>query len=130
METEYNNTVNAVGNYDTVPTSITSNTTVVTMVTGLTISKESDKKVWVDGPLNYTLVLNNDTEKIFGKPVITDILDGNLVDFVDGSVTIDGVKATSSEYIFRSDTNTLTVNLEDLEPSGVRTVRFQVVKKS
>ena len=130
METEYNNTVNAVGNYDTVPTSITSNTTVVTMVTGLTINKEADKKVWVDGPLNYTLVLNNDTEKIFGKPVITDILDGNLVEFVDGSVTIDGVKATSSEYIFRSDTNTLTVNLEDLEPSGVRTVRFQVVKKS
>lgn len=46
METELSNTVRAVGNYNDVPTSITSAVSVVTMISGLTITKTADKPVF------------------------------------------------------------------------------------
>lgn len=56
-------------------------------------------KKWVDGILTYTIIINNQIEKEYVKPVITDIIDTNLVEFVDGSVTIDGIIATNDKYI-------------------------------
>ncbi len=46
METELTNTVKAVGNYNNIPTSITSDALVVTMISGLTITKTADKSIW------------------------------------------------------------------------------------
>lgn len=43
---ELTNIVTAVGNYNNVSTSITSNTSVVNLVSGLTITKEADKQNW------------------------------------------------------------------------------------
>ena len=48
MEKILNNTAQAVGNYNDIPTSITSTATVVTMISGLTITKTADKQVWAD----------------------------------------------------------------------------------
>ena len=45
METELTNTVKTVGNYNNIPTSITSDALVVTMISGLTITKTADKSV-------------------------------------------------------------------------------------
>lgn len=128
METELTNTTSAVGNYNNIRTAITSTASVVTMVDGLTITKKANKPVWADGDLTYTIVIQNETEKVYEKPVITDILDNNLIKFIDGSVTIDGIAATSNEYIYHDDTHTLTINLENLEPSSIKTVTFKVSK--
>lgn len=54
---ELNNTVNAVGNYNSIPTSLTSNTSVVTMIEGLTLTKDEDKKNWSSGNLTYKITL-------------------------------------------------------------------------
>lgn len=129
METTLNNTVSAVGNYNSIPTSITSLASVVTMISGLTITKTADKEVWADGLLTYTIVLDNEATETYTSPVVTDKIDTSLVTFVVGSVTIDGVEATSSEYTYEESTGTLTVNLTDIAPSSKKTITFQVTKK-
>lgn len=129
MENILNNTVTALGNYNNIPTSITSLASVVTMISGLTITKSADKEVWADGLLTYTIVLDNEATESYTSPVITDIIDTSLVSFVDGSVTIDGTTATSSEYTYVEDTGTLTITLTDIAPSSKKTITFQVKKK-
>ena len=127
MENELTNTVTAVGNYNSIPTSITSTASVVTMIDGLTIAKTADKTVWADGELTYTIIVDNQTEKTYEEPVITDKLNTTLVEFVDGSVIIDGVAATSSEYLYQIDT--LTINLSTINANDSKTISFKVRKK-
>lgn len=81
MENELNNTVSVVGNYNNIPTSVTSLVSVVTMINGLSITKNSDKSIWADGNLTYTIVVTNETEKAYTNPVVTDKLDNNLIKF-------------------------------------------------
>lgn len=127
MENELTNTVTAVGNYNSIPTSITSTASVVTMIDGLTITKTPDKTVWADGELTYTIVVSNQTEKAYENPIITDKLDTTLVEFIDGSVIIEGSAATSSEYIYNTDT--LTINLTTINANDTKNVSFKVRKK-
>lgn len=129
MESTLSNTVSAVGNYDDIPTAITSTATVVTMVSGLNISKTADKNVWADGVLTYTIIIENKTQKTYGTPEIKDTLDLTLIDFVEGSVTIDSAKASEDDYEYNQDTGVLTVNLSDIAASGSSVVTFQVKKK-
>lgn len=130
MEPELSNVVTALGNYNGVSTSISSEANLVTMIGGLTIVKNADKTVWADGTLTYTITINNQTSVAYTTPVITDVLDGNLVTFVNDSVTIDGAKAESSQYNYDTSTNTLTVTLEDLASSSSKAITFQVTKKA
>lgn len=130
MENELSNLASALGNYNSIPTSITSDAVLVTMVSGLTITKSADKTIWADGALTYTIKINNQSSETYAAPVVTDILYGTLVNFVDGSVTIDGVKATESEYSYEEGTNTLKVTLADIAAGGSKTITFQVTKKA
>lgn len=130
METELTNTVSALGNYNNIPTTVTSLASVVTLIDGLTITKTADKPVWADGLLTYTIVVDNKATQTYTAPTITDILNTTIIDFVDGSVTIDGTSATSEEYSFDTSTNTLTVKLTDIAPSESKTITFQVKKKA
>ena len=130
MENELSNLASALGNYNSIPTSITSDAVLVTMVSGLTITKSADKTIWADGALTYTIKIDNQSSETYAAPVVTDILYGTLVNFVDGSVTIDGVKATESEYSYEEGTNTLKVTLADVAAGGSKTITFQVTKKA
>ena len=130
MEAELSNVVTALGNYNGVSTSISSEANLVTMISRLTIVKNADKTVWADGTLTYTITINNQTSVAYTTLVITDVLDGNLGTFVNDSVTIDGAKAESLQYNYDTSTNTLTVTLEDLAPSSSKTITFQVTKKA
>ena len=115
METELNNVASVVGNYNNIPTSITSLISVVTMIDGLTITKNTDKKNWADGELTYTIVISNNAEKTYESPVI--------------SVTIDNIPATEQEYQIEESTNTLTIKLTDINVSSSKTITFKVRKK-
>lgn len=128
MEQELNNTASAVGNYNEIPTSITSSVSVVTMISGLTITKTADKQNWADGELTYTIVIDNKTDKSYVSPKITDILDINLVTFVDKSVFIDDVLSTN--YTYEESSGTLTITLEDITASSSKIIKFKVIKKS
>ena len=85
METKLNNTASVLGEYDGVPTSVNSEALVVSLISGLNVTKSADKMVWADGTLTFTIEVNNQTEKSYTSPVITDVLDINLVSFVAGS---------------------------------------------
>lgn len=61
------------------------------------------------------------------SPVVQDTLDILLIDFVDSSVTVDGI--TSSAYTFSSDTGLLTINLDKIDVSSSKVITFQVKKK-
>jgi uncharacterized repeat protein (TIGR01451 family) len=124
---ELKNTATAVGNYNNISTTLVSNIATVNIVDGLSLVKSADK---TSGDLMYTITINNETENNYEKPVITDIIDTSLVTFIDGSVTIDGTKATSSEYKYDEQTHTLTVNLDTITPSSSSTLTFLVKKKS
>lgn len=125
-----NNTATAVGTYNEISTSLTSNLSVVNMISGLSLTKTADKVNWADGYLTYTLTINNESTQTYSSPVITDVINTTLVDFVEGSVKIDGVAATTGQYTYTAGTNTLTINLTDIAPSTTKTVTFQVSKKA
>lgn len=127
---ELNNSVTATGNYNSVPTSLTSNVSVVNMIDGLTLTKDADKKNWANGDLTYIIIIDNQTDTSYESPIVTDIIDHTLVKFVPNSVTINGVQADASKYNYNEDTHTLTVNLEDIEPSSTTTLTFRVEKNS
>lgn len=126
---EVSNYVVANGTYDSIPTSIASNTSVVNLVDGLTLSIDADKKNWLSGNLTYTITLNNQTNLVYTNVSLKDVLDVTKIGFVTGSVKINDVEATSSEYSYDDGTNTLTVNLDNVAESSTTTVTFCVKKK-
>lgn len=126
---ELNNTAVVQGTYNNIPTQITSNTSVVNIIEGLTLNKLADKENWGSGNLTYTITLENKTDTTYVSPVITDIINTDLVDFVNDSVMIDDVKAEASEYSYSTDTKTLTINLSDIPKDTTRKVTFMVKKK-
>lgn len=127
---ELENTVTSVGNYNNIPTTLTSNISKVNIISGLTLTKEADKQNWSGGYLTYIITIDNQTNQNYASPVITDIIDTTLVEFVPDSVTIDNVKAPQEKYSYNDATHTLTINLDDVTPSSSTTLTFQVEKKA
>lgn len=125
---ELTNIVTAVGNYNNVSTSITSNTSVVNLVSGLTITKEADKQNWASGALTYTIKISNLTDTLYLNPVLTDEIDTTKVDFVTGSVMLNDVELGQDKYSFNN--NTLTINLEQVNAQTTDTITFRVTKKA
>lgn len=126
---ELTNIASATGTYNNLPTAITSEAVVVALIEGLSITKTTDKQSWANGPLTYTITVDNKAQETYVSPIVTDIIDTTLVSFVDGSVTIDGVKADESKYTYDTDTHTLTINLSDIASSASSIITFQVNKK-
>ena len=127
---ELNNTATSVGTYNNIPTALTSNTSVVNLVEGLTLEKEADKTNWVDGNLKYTITIKNEADKVYVTPKVTDIIDTDKVEFVKGSVTINGVAATEQQYNYEEASHTLTIDLDTITPSSNSTITFLVTKKN
>ena len=95
------------------------------MIEGLTVTKEADKQNWASGNLTYTITINNSAESSYTGVKVSDIIDTQLVDFIDGTVTINNSSATSGEYSYDS-----SINLGDISPSTSSKITFQVKKKS
>ncbi len=128
MNDQLSNIAQVNGSYNGLPTSLTSEALVVTLVSGLSITKTADKVSWANGNLTYTITITNQGTESYTTPILTDVLDTALVDFVADSVFINGEKADTSKYQYA--TNTLTVTLDDIAPSNSSTVTFQVKKKA
>lgn len=129
METELTNSATVLGNYNDIPTEISTQALVVTMLSGLTVTKTADKLVWSDGNLTYTIEVNNETGSSYTSPVITDILNPSLITFVDNSVKVDGTTLETSQYTYQQDTGELTINLPTIDAGVKKTVTFEVKKK-
>lgn len=125
-----NNIALAKGNYNNIPTLITSNKFTVNLTNELTITKESKKTNWTSGNLTYTITITNKTNKSFEKPVVTDIIDTSLVDFIEGSVKIDNVISRNNQYNYNTTTHILTINLKDITPYQTIQLNFSLRKRA
>ena len=129
METQLSNTATVLGNYNSIPTEISTQVLVVTMISGLTVTKTADKMVWSEGNLTYTIVIDNQADEAYTSPVITDILNTTLISFVDNSITVDDQVLDSSKYTWDDNSGKLTITLSDIESKAKKTIKFQVSKK-
>ncbi len=112
------------GLYGLLPATTSSLAITTEIITGLTVVKTADKEVWVDGPLMYTITVNNAADEAFTNVKITDLLDILAVTLDTDSIMIDGVATTDYTFI----AGLLTVNLPDLAASGKAVVTFQVLQ--
>lgn len=129
METELTNTATVLGGYNSVPTEISTTALIVTMLSGLTVTKSADKPVWSEGNLTYTIEINNATTESYTNPVITDILNPDLITLVKGSIKVDSTPLEESNYTFEDSTGKLTITLSDITSQSKKTVTFEVSKK-
>lgn len=110
---------------EAVPITFMTNTVTTTIVNGLTATLSANKTYWVDGPLLYTVVIENNSGDVYSKGVLADKPDTANVSFdTDYAVQINGAK--TSDYTFTG--GVLSVNLPDLEDGATMTVTFQVTK--
>ena len=129
METELTNTATVLGNYNSIPTEITSTAFVVTMLSGLTVTKSADKPVWSEGNLTYKIEINNATTESYTSPVITDILNPTLITLVKDTIKVDDIPLENSQYTFDESTGKLTITFSDITSQAKKTVTFEVSKK-
>ena len=129
METELNNTATVLGNYNSIPTEISTQTLVVTMLTGLTVTKTADKLIWSEGNLTYKIEINNATTEPYTSPVITDILNPSLITLVKETIKVDDTPLEESQYTYDENTGKLTISLSDITAQNKKTVTFEVKKK-
>lgn len=120
------NQITAEGTYNNIPTSMTSNVSIVNLISGLTLEKEADKTNWVDGPLTYTINIDNQTSVDYTNVTLTDIIDTSLVTLMEDSIMIDGVQSTNG-YTYTD--GTLKITLPTVNANTKTTVKFSVQKK-
>lgn len=129
METELSNSASVLGNYNNIPTEISTQAFVVTLISGLTVTKTADKVIWSEGNLTYKIEVSNQTDLPYTSPVITDILNPTLIALVNNTIKIDDNIISSSLYTYEEDTGKLTITLPDIESKGKKVVTFEVSKK-
>ncbi len=129
METELTNTATVLGEYNSIPTEISTTAIVVTILEGLTVTKSADKPIWTEGNLTYTVEINNETTKAYTSPIITDILDPTLITLVAGTIKVDDTVLEESQYTYEEDTGKLTITVPDIAAQSKKTITFEVSKK-
>lgn len=115
------------GSYGTAasPVVFSSNAVTTTIVQGLTATKTANKTFWVNGPLLYTIRIENNSGESFTKGVLTDVLNTDLIT-LDSAYGVEINSSKTSDYTFTS--GNLSIKLPDLEDGGTATVTFQVVQ--
>lgn len=121
------NQVTAEGTYNNIPTSMTSNVSIVNLISGLTLEKSADKTNWVDGPLTYTIAIDNQTNVEYTNVTLTDAINTNLVDLLTDSIMINDVQAAPDQYTYTD--GTLKITLPTVSANTKTTIRFSVQKK-
>lgn len=123
------NQVDITGQYGdgATPISFSSNVVTTSIIQGLTINKTADKVNWIDGPLTYTIVVQNDSGSTLSSGVLTDNLNTDLIEFSqDYGVKIDNT--SSSEYTYSN--GELKITLPSLADQQSTTITFQVTRKT
>ncbi len=123
------NQVSIDGQYGNPASAITFASNVVTtkIVQGLTVTKTADKTNWVDGPLTYTVLVENNSGETLTSGSLTDVLDTNLVEF-NSTYGVQINSQSSSNFTYES--GTLKITLPDLADTEQATITFQVTRKS
>ncbi len=126
---ELTNQVDIAGQYGNPASAISfsSNLVSTTIVEGLTVLKEADKTNWVDGPLTYTITVQNNSGETLSSGKLTDQINTTLVNFS----TTYGVQLDGQTYrTYTYNDGTLEITLPDLANGEQKVIKFQVTRKS
>lgn len=126
---ELYNTATTSGDYNNIPISFSSNTSIVNISLGLELTLETNKTKWKYGNLTYQMKLTNISNTPYLNLVITDSIDAQLIEVIPDSIIIDGVKATQKEYFYNKSTNILTIYVNKIESQQTTEIAFNVRKK-
>lgn len=102
----------------------TTNTVATSLITGITATKAVDKDFWINGPLVYTITVNNTSGEPYDNVVLTDTLNALITLDTTAEVLVNGVAST--DYSFTG--GVLTVPVGDIADGATATVVFQVVR--
>lgn len=94
-----NNIANVTGNYDSIPTTLTSEAVITEIIEGLSIVKTADKQNWASGNLTYTVTISNTADSPFETPTFTDTLDPTLIKLVENTVKINGTDVAIERFV-------------------------------
>lgn len=100
------------------------NEVVTTIITGVTATKTADKTFWINGPLTYTIVVDNTTGTDLTNVLFKDDLDIQ-------TVTLDtsfGVKVDGAPVIYSFDAGQLSLNIPLIQDGVAVTITFQVIQ--
>lgn len=121
------NIATSVGTYDDISTEMTTESVVTYLVDDLSIIKAASRESWATGNLTYTITIDNQATLPYVTPVVTDTIDPTKATLVDGTVTINGISATSpADYTFDVVTGLLTVNLTNVAATSTTVIEFEV----
>lgn len=108
-------------------TGVTATTNIVEtrIVSGITTTKTADKEFWINGPLTYTIELDNASGETYENITLTDYLDPAVVSLdEDYGVFVNGTKITTYTYA----AGTLTVPIGNIGDGNDVTVLFRVLQ--
>lgn len=127
---ELSNYASVIGTYNGLETTLNSNSITTLLINNLEMIKTANKRLWADGSLIYTITINNPSTANYESPIITDILNPNLITLVTNSVTINGVPAGFGIYTYDPVTGLLVINLQNIFPNQSIIINFNVNKKN
>lgn len=122
-ETILKNIGNFEGRYGEDEITFSTNEVSTVIVSGISAYKSSDKPVWVNGPMTYTITVRNDSAEDLTNVILTDMLDPAIIALVPNSVMVNGVTAAYTYF-----SGVLTVNLPLIAQGGIVTVTFRVTQ--
>ncbi|NLL44734.1 MAG: hypothetical protein GX247_03595 [Mollicutes bacterium] len=117
------------GKINGVETEINSNEVEVTLVNELGICKQTDKIVWADDCLAFTIIVKNQTETDVQDVVINDILNPTFVSLITTSVRIDGIPASYGTISYNPKTGLFTIRIPSISALQTTIICFIVRKK-
>lgn len=108
------------------PVSFSSNIVTTSIIQGLSVTKSADKTNWIDGPLTYTVQIQNTSGTSLTSGILTDNLNTSLVEFNNSfGVTIDDTPTSNFTY----SSGELKITLPTLANDQTTTIKFQVTRK-
>jgi len=115
------------GTYLGAPIAFSTNEADVNIITGLTATASADQTNWVNGPLTYTIVIDNQSGEDLDASMLSTTLDLSLVSFNTAyGVVID---SSTGVYTFNSTTGELDITLPDpIADTESSTITFQVMQ--
>lgn len=95
----------------------------VTILDGITATKNADKTLWAGGALTYTIVVKNNSGDNLENITLTDMLDP--VSTLDA---LYGVKLNGGDHTYTFVGGLLTVVINTLDATEEATITFKVLK--
>jgi uncharacterized repeat protein (TIGR01451 family) len=118
------------GKFNGIETEVNSNAVEVALISGLSISKESDKIVWADDILTFTLTIKNSTINEFENIIINDILDPAFVSLITDSVRINDIPAGYGTIFYNLESGLFTIKIPHISSLQTIKVSFKVWRKN